>query len=134
MDHYFWVAVKCILQDPEGKILIIFKSDREDVNPNDFDLPGGRVQWGEKLEDALKREVKEEVHLDIEIVRISKTRWFTQGELHLVWITYIVTCADISPIRLSEEHTGYFWKTKEEILSGNYPQWLKEEVVWSVKC
>jgi hypothetical protein len=37
------VAVKCIIQDPEGKILVIFKSDIDEVNPNDFDIPGGRI-------------------------------------------------------------------------------------------
>lgn len=134
MSNYFWVAVKCIIQDPEGKILVIFKSDIDEVNPNDFDLPGGRIHWWEKLEDALRREVKEEVNLDIGIVGVSNPRWFTQGELHLVWITYVAKCEDISLLRLSEEHTGYYRKTKEEILAGEYPKWLKEEVSRSFKC
>ena len=32
-------------------------------------------------------------------------------------------------IELSDEHTDYFWKSKEEILSGDFPKWLKEEII-----
>jgi hypothetical protein len=35
----FGVAVKALIQNAEGNVLILFKSDREDVNPHDFDIP-----------------------------------------------------------------------------------------------
>jgi len=116
------------MKDTDWKILLIYKSDTEDVNPNSFDIPWWRVNRWEKLEEAIKREVKEEVNLDIEIDRISRSRWFTKWDMYLVWITYVVKCQNTNNIKLSEEHTWYFWKNKNEILDGDFPDWLKEEV------
>lgn len=127
MSKIFWIAVKWLIQNPEGKYLIVYKSDLEDMNPNDFDIPGGRIHRWEKLEDALQREIKEEVWLEIVVQQIHSTRWFTKEDLHLVWITFLVTCSDWENITLSHEHIGFQRKAKEEILHSNFPSWLKEE-------
>jgi len=60
MSQTFGIAVKALIQNTDGKFFILFKSETEDVGPQDFDIPGGRVQRGEKLEDAVVREVREE--------------------------------------------------------------------------
>ena len=39
-------------------------------------LPGGRVQLHESVEEAIKREMKEELEIDVEIIR---PLWFNQG-------------------------------------------------------
>ncbi len=45
------------------------------LEPNGrFDLPGGRVETGENMEVALRREIMEETGLSIEIVALI-TRW-----------------------------------------------------------
>jgi 8-oxo-dGTP diphosphatase len=129
MPQTFAVAVKALIQTPEGKFLILFKSDTEDVNPHDFDVPGGRVQRGEKLEDAITREIKEETNLNVSIEKVSRARGFTQKEMHLVGITYLVHCEETNDIVLSGEHTDFSRKTKEEILAGDFPNRLKEEIM-----
>jgi 8-oxo-dGTP diphosphatase len=127
MTETFGVAVKWIIRNPENKYLILFKSDQEDVNPNDFDIPGGRINRWEKLEDALIREIKEETALAVSIQKTNNTRWFTKGELHLVWITFLVYCEHAEHIVLSHEHNWFRRMTKEEILNGNFPNRIKEE-------
>jgi len=51
----------------EGKLLLIKKSENAPVEPNKWEVPGGRIKFGESVEDHIKREVKEEVGIDIEV-------------------------------------------------------------------
>jgi len=57
-------AVKALIFNND-KILLLKKSDKEDVNPNDWDIPGGRVKYLEKPEQALLREIYEETCLNV---------------------------------------------------------------------
>lgn len=49
----------------DGKMLLV----RSPKLPGAWSVPGGHVELGESLEEALKRETKEEVNLDVEIIR-----------------------------------------------------------------
>lgn len=55
------VTVGGLIENNEGKILMLLSPDRG------WEIPGGQVEEGESLTDALKREVKEETGIDIEI-------------------------------------------------------------------
>jgi 8-oxo-dGTP pyrophosphatase MutT (NUDIX family) len=46
---------------------MVQKSSADPYNPLKWEIPGGRLEFGEDLSDHLKREVKEEVGLDVEI-------------------------------------------------------------------
>ena len=49
----------------DGKILLGLRN-KKNAN-NLWVLPGGGVEWGEKISDAAIREIKEETNLDIEL-------------------------------------------------------------------
>lgn len=51
----------------ENKLLMVKKSEQDPKNPNKWEVPGGRMEFGESVEQHIKREVKEEVGLDIQI-------------------------------------------------------------------
>jgi len=55
------VTVSGLIVNDEGKILMIKSPDRG------WEIPGGQVEAGENLTEALKREVKEETGIDIEV-------------------------------------------------------------------
>jgi 8-oxo-dGTP pyrophosphatase MutT (NUDIX family) len=49
----------------ERELLLVRKSDSDPHNPNLWELPGGGLQADESLDDALRREVWEEVGLKV---------------------------------------------------------------------
>lgn len=126
MENKFGVAVKALIEK-DDRYLVICKSDKDDMNPNTIDIPGGRIEFGEKIEDALRREIKEEVGIEIEIKKPSNIWGFVKGNLHLVGITFLAEYKS-GEIILSGEHVKFEWLRKEDILNGKYPDWLKEEL------
>ncbi len=79
------------------------------------------------MEEALQREIQEEVWLTVVVQHMVDAREVIQDDLHFVGISFLVSCEDWQNVVLSNEHTGYRWKTKEEILSWDFPAWLKKE-------
>jgi ADP-ribose pyrophosphatase YjhB (NUDIX family) len=62
--HFFGkVAVKALIRNGEGKVLVCMNS----YPGEPWDLPGGTLNAGEHPHDALVREVKEELGVDIEV-------------------------------------------------------------------
>lgn len=55
-----YLAVDAIIEMPDNKIVLIERKNE----PFGFALPGGFVDYGESLEAAVIREVKEEVNMD----------------------------------------------------------------------
>lgn len=67
-DHP-WVGVDNIIQNEKGQILLIQRSATSKTYPNHWGLIGGWVEWDETLADALIREAKEEIGVDVEIIK-----------------------------------------------------------------
>lgn len=125
MVKKFGIATKAIIKKND-KYLVLFKSENEDINPNKIDIPGGRIEFGEAVEDCLIREVKEEVSLDIEIRKLSRVWYIVKEDLHIAGITFLANYLS-GEIKLSGEHNKYKWLSKYEIINSNYPKWIKKE-------
>jgi len=52
------------------KILLGKRSPTKKTHPGCWSIPGGKVEPGEKLEKALKREVREETGINVKIIRL----------------------------------------------------------------
>lgn len=79
------------------------------------------MECGEKMEDALKREVKEEVSIDIEIVKLLlvQNAIFPKDfykKKHFIFIDFLCKAKN-TEIKLDDkEMTGFIWVRPEEAL------------------
>jgi 8-oxo-dGTP diphosphatase len=65
--------VGIILINAESKVLLQLRCEDERLYPNFWTLPGGKVEAGESPEQAIVREVKEELGLDLRGHSLFKT-------------------------------------------------------------
>ena len=114
-------AVKAIIQNGE-KFLVIKQAF---AGKTVWDLPGGRVDYGESPYDTLVREVMEETHLSINIVKPIGFFWFFRFDGDQVVCTTFLCNADNYEIDITknpadENITEFRWVTKDEFLSDEY--------------
>ena len=84
-----------------------------------WEFPGGKIEPGETPEQALIREIKEELDADINIIKHLHTVEWDYPKFHLTLHCYICTL-QTQALHLNE-HESARWLTKENLGS---VQWL----------
>src|SRR3989338_5321969 len=113
MEPKLFVATKAFINF-RGKILILRESNTytDGTNAEKYDVAGGRLTPGEKFNDALQREIKEETGLDVDIGKpfhIGEWRPVVRGEQWQVVGIFFECFAKSEEVILSEDHDGYEW-------------------------
>jgi ADP-ribose pyrophosphatase YjhB (NUDIX family) len=125
------LGVKLLLIN-DGKVLLV-----EHSYAKGYHLPGGGVKSGEMFDRALKREILEELGLDIDNFQLFGVYQNTkQGKIDTI-VTYLSTNhVDLNKARLGSEinHADFYrldrlptnispgsWKRVQEYLSKNFP-------------
>lgn len=81
-------------------------------------FPGGRMEWGESILEALNRELKEEINYSLKEEPALLDLWnyvSENGERHSVFINFIYQ-VDKKPELYSPEGLELLWLTKKEII------------------
>jgi 8-oxo-dGTP diphosphatase len=84
-----------------------------------YSLPGGRVEFGESLHQALAREVDEETALDIDIIGLAGWREVlpaTAGAGHYLMMSFAARWVAREPV-LNDELDDYRWVAPEALAS-----------------
>jgi len=71
----------------DGKLLLIKRRPTDVQTPNIWEGPGGRLEIGEDPILGLKREVREEVGLDIEVVMPFSVKHFNRDDGQTITLT-----------------------------------------------
>src|SRR5436190_19419136 len=59
------VGVGAVIWNERGEIVLIRRG--QEPRLGEWSIPGGRLEWGESVRDAIVREVREETGLEVEI-------------------------------------------------------------------
>lgn len=96
-NTFYRVAVKALIRNGDGTILLVKE------NSDKWDLPGGGIDHGESPEDAIRRELHEELGIT-DGVRIGnvvtlQSFWVESKQAWLMWVVYEVSLEDnVQPI------------------------------------
>lgn len=88
-----------------------------------WEFPGGKIEAGETPQEALKREIKEELDVDIEVHDLIDTVEYDYPEFHLSMGCF--WCEIINGELVLKEHQAARWLTKETI---NDVEWLPADI------
>ena len=64
---FIGVGVGALIFNSEGKVFLARRGPKARNESGKWDFPGGGVEFGETVQDAVKREIKEEFEMDIEV-------------------------------------------------------------------
>jgi 8-oxo-dGTP diphosphatase len=114
------VGVGALIHDGEGRVLLIKR--RFEPNKGKWSLPGGLLETGERLVDGARREVREELGVELDVEEqfqvseelimdgVEKTRF------HFILVDFL---ASLSPrdakVTLNAESESFRWFAPEEV-------------------
>jgi len=109
-------TVGALIFDREGNVFLM----RSHKWRHKWVLPGGHIELGERMEEALRREVKEETNLDIGEIEFLCFQEFLYDERfwkprHFIFFDYACK-TDSTEVRLNDEAQEYAWVTLKEAL------------------
>ena len=113
------VSVGAVILNREGKVLML----ESKKHFGRLALPAGHVEYGEKLEDAVRREVKEETGLDVTDVSLFRVNESIQSPdyedqlKHFVSINFLCRAVDGEVTVEQSEASGYKWMDPQEVLA-----------------
>ena len=83
-----------------------------------WEFPGGKIDAGETPEEALIREIKEELDTEVEVIELLDTVEYDYPNFHLSMDCFV--CNIKSGDLVLKEHEAAQWLTKETLDSVNW--------------
>lgn len=98
----------------EKKLLCVRRTQNtKEYISSKWEFPGGKVEHGENQIQALKREILEELHIEIQNIEFLMTVEHTYPDFHLVMHAY--TCEISSGEPVLTEHVDLKWLSVDEL-------------------
>lgn len=104
----FPAAIIALVYDENDNVLLLRQNY---ISPVFRNLVSGYIVPGERAEETMVREIKEETGLDVESSRLCGTWWFARKEMMMIGFMARVKHA---PLKLSQEVDDASWHIAEE--------------------
>lgn len=116
------VAVGAVIKDESDRVLLVkHRPEREGFWQGKWICPGGKLELGERIEDGVRREVREETSLEIRLTRPLTpfdriVELEGQTDLHVIYICYLAEKSE-GNLKPDSDVGEALWATHEDILS-----------------
>lgn len=108
-------TVGALIRDESGRMLLFKTAKWSGL----WGIPGGKIEWGEHSEDALRREVREETGLEIDRIQfvmvqdsVASTEFYR--EAHFILLNYTCVALPGQSVTLNEEAQDFAWVDWEQ--------------------
>ena len=109
---YIGIGVGVFILNEKKELLLLLRKKAPERGT--WMIPGGAVEFGEKIEDTVKREAREEIGVEVELVRHIQTgtHLITEDGHETHWVAPVFLCRIVSgtPKLLEpEKHAEMRW-------------------------
>lgn len=111
------IVTSAFIPNSQGQFLFAKRADDDSFLPGFWELPGGKAEFGENVNKAVKREVQEEVGLIIELLGVGTVRDYmheSDRNRQFIELFFVSESIKDQSVSLSHEHSDYKWITFEE--------------------
>ncbi|MBT8037930.1 MAG: (deoxy)nucleoside triphosphate pyrophosphohydrolase [Verrucomicrobiae bacterium] len=109
------INVVCAVIQDERKRLLVCQRPTGKAHAGKWEFPGGKIETGENPEDALRREIFEELGCDADVGGAMATVNHDYPEFSIHLMPYLVKIRSGMPVAI--EHTQIRWFTMDECVS-----------------
>ena len=110
-----FLAVRAIIANDDGKVLILKRANTLHGDGK-WCLPGGNVEYGQSVQEAVKKEIKQEIFItctDFFFLFIVENLPSEESDLHYVNLIY--KCVSEGILHLNYESSDYAWIGPEDL-------------------
>ena len=86
------VGAGALLLNDQNEVLLSQRGPLAKNERGKWEIPGGQIEFGETMEEGLKREVKEELGIEIEIVKMMEVYDHILPDEHQHWVSPTFIC------------------------------------------
>lgn len=88
---YIGVSAGTMILNEKGEVLLAKRSQNAKNERGCWENPGGKVSFGEKLEEAARREIREELGIEVDIIKqfLAADHLIPEEKQHWVATTFI---------------------------------------------
>lgn len=128
MDHEpggpLRIAAHAVIADRRGRLLLLRRPETSEYNPGRWEFPGGKIDQGEGIQDALVREAKEETGLAVRPGRLLGAGDQERREGRVVHLI-LGAISSGDEVLLSDEHDAFRWVTPKGLAELPLSDWME---------
>lgn len=110
-------VVGAIILNETDEVLCALRSPEMSL-PNYWEFPGGKIEAGETIQEAIIREIKEELDCDIEAFEVFNDYTHEYENIFVNLIT--VVCKLVNGTPTASEHAQLRWVSKKDLKALNW--------------